>query len=75
MIAVTEKDFEEYGCTSCGSSKCHQESYVPHEVRLYRCEDCGTEFVVMLEGTMRVWIKKSGIKETEQLYVEKHPLK
>ena len=74
MLGILQKDFEKYGCTNCGSANCRKDGYIPQELKLYTCDDCGEKFAVMIGYERRAWLMRSGETEIEEIELVKHPL-
>lgn len=71
IFAVSEKDFERFGCSICGCQDGH-DGTTSKLARLRKCQSCGSETIILADG-----VKTSPISVQGGLYfpaLSKHPL-
>lgn len=71
VIAISEKDFNDFGCSGCGSKEGH-DSVTSSVVRVHKCSACGVVTHILAEGVTASPVSVSGGIHFPSL--TKHPL-
>lgn len=71
IFAVSEKDFERFGCSSCGCKDGH-DSTTSNLARLRRCQSCNSETIILTDGVKTSPISVQGGEYFPAL--SRHPL-